>query len=121
MQTTFHILFLQFNTIFLTSEQKSHFVHRKRPLLKPPAPPPNGHWPFCVGRWEWMLSLSDLTVICSTGYSQHNTDFTKTNRNKFMQSHTNFLEYLPISKRELFYKNKFVTVNLQQEFVILNS
>ena len=32
---------------FLTSERKSHFVHGKRPLLKPP-PPPNGHWPFCV-------------------------------------------------------------------------
>ena len=46
MQTTFYILFLQFYTFFSASEQKSHFVHGKRPLLNPH--PPNGHWLFCV-------------------------------------------------------------------------
>ena len=54
------------------------------------------------------LHVSDLAVICSTGYSQHNTDFTKTDRNKFMQSHTNFLEYLPVSKCE------YIKMNLWQ-------
>ena len=52
MQTAFYILFIQFNAIFLNSEQKSHLVHGKQPLLKPSPPPPsplrNGHWPFCV-------------------------------------------------------------------------
>ena len=54
-----------FNSLiqFLTSEQKSHFVHGKRLLLNPPPPPPPPpNIVTAIGRFawrrEWTLSLN---------------------------------------------------------------
>ena len=46
----------------------------------------------------------------STGRSQHNTDFAKTNQNEVVQIHTNFLEDFRI--RKLIHENEFVILNL---------
>ena len=46
----------------------------------------------------------------STGRSQHNTDFAKTNQNEVLQIRTNFFEDFRI--RKLIHENEFVILNL---------
>ena len=58
----FTFYFYSLIQFFLTSEQKSHFVHGKRPLLKPP-PPLTAIGPFAWRRWEWTLSLSFIFCL----------------------------------------------------------
>ena len=48
--------------------------------------------------------------IYSTGRSQHNTDFAKTNQNKVVRIRTNFFEDFRI--RKLIRENEFVILNL---------
>ena len=50
------------------------------------------------------------TKFYSTGHSQHNTDFAKTNQNEVMQIRTNFFEDFGILK--LIRENEFVILNL---------
>ena len=51
-----------------------------------------------------------LGIRYSTGCSQHNTVFAKSNKNEVVQMCTNFFEYLRI--RKLIRENKFVILNL---------
>ena len=54
-----------------------------------------------------------MVLAYSTGRSQHNTDFTKTNQNKVVQIHTNFFEDFQIHK--LICENEFVILKLQKK------
>ena len=48
--------------------------------------------------------------LYSTGRSQHNTDFAKTNQNEVLRNRTNFFEDFRI--RKLIRENEFVILNL---------
>ena len=54
--------------------------------------------------------FSGIIWVYSTGRSQHNTDFAKTNQNEVMRICTNFFEYFWIHK--LIRENEFVILNL---------
>ena len=58
------------------------------------------------------IQVAVLFKVCiySTGRSQHNTDFTKTNQNEVMRIRTNFFEDFRI--RKLICENEFVILNL---------
>ena len=49
----------------------------------------------------------------STGHSQHNTDFAKTNQNEVVRIRTKFFEDFRI--RKLIHENKFVILNLSKK------
>ena len=51
-----------------------------------------------------------FSIHYSTGRSQHNTDFAKTNKNEVMRIRTNFFEDFRI--RKLICENEFVILNL---------
>ena len=55
-----------------------------------------------IGMWR--------QLAYSTGRSQHNTDFAKTNQNEVVRIHTNFFEDFRI--RKLIRENEFVILNL---------
>ena len=67
--------------------------------------------------WKYNKAIQHtLVTVCnkySTGCSQHNTDFAKTNQNEVVQIRTNFFEDFQICK--LIRENKFVILNLQKK------